>query len=68
LLDELLSLIQEHWIHLVGLVAEEEDPDRLRTLVAELDQLLEARKLQRSENESSGAKRSAAAGEGGSGT
>ena len=44
MLDELLSLVQEHWVHLVGQVAEEDDPERLRALVAELNQILQARR------------------------
>ena len=47
MLDELLSLIQDHWIHLVGQVAEENDPERLRALVTELDQILQARSMRR---------------------
>jgi hypothetical protein len=50
MLDELLSLVQEHWVHLVGQVAEEKDPERLRALVAELDQILQARRMRGAEN------------------
>ena len=44
ILDELLTLIQEHWIHFVGLVAAEEDSTRLQLLVDDLDHILEARR------------------------
>ena len=50
MLDDLLSLVQEHWVRLVGQVAEEKDPERLRALVAELDQILQARRMRRAEN------------------
>jgi hypothetical protein len=44
ILDELLTLVQEHWNHFLGLLASEEDPVRLNALVQELDQILETRK------------------------
>ena len=46
-LNELLSLVQENWVHLVGQVAEENNPERLLALVTDLDQILEARRARR---------------------
>ena len=52
-LDELLSLVEEHWAHLVGQVADEKDPERLRALVTELDQILQNRRMRRFEEQKS---------------
>lgn len=46
ILDDLLGLVQEHWIRFVGLVAAEEDPARLQSFMDHLDQMLEARRTQ----------------------
>lgn len=42
ILGELLTLVQEYWIHFVGLAAAEEDPTRLQSWVDDLDKILEA--------------------------
>jgi len=44
--SRLLSALQERWTELLELIAKEEDPERLRLLVRELEEMLEERKTQ----------------------
>ncbi len=44
ILDHLLTLIEEKWKHLLGLIADEHDPAELRAMIMELNTILEARK------------------------
>ena len=44
ILDCLLSLIEERWRQLLGLVAEEHDPAELRSMIRELSTILSERR------------------------
>jgi hypothetical protein len=43
-LDQLLTLVEERWKHMLGLIAEEHDPAHLRAMIVELNGILEERR------------------------